>query len=228
LATAIDSLIPLVIREPLVLPTFYSASASKGASVIACETTAFWNRGYTDLTDTVNLLRGLTTLNPSVQSKALTSLVFFEHVLEFYESLQILTQYVSPTGTLTNALALMVGTGAQSPFLPYSVNDQTLTKDVGTAILGLNQTAIFQKSVTGLQARLYRSSIAFNVDPELHRMNNIPDELVWHIKFVGVEYMKQYGYRNANGVVQFNLSDEKVILESNILNLWNYNPNPQY
>jgi len=83
---------------------------------------------------------------------------------------------------------------------------------------------LIQRSTSGLQARLFRSAIGFNTDPEIHRFSNIADQAVWSVRFVGVEYLKQYGYRGtSDGTIQFNLSEEKVILDSNILNLWNYN-----
>jgi len=226
LQQAIMTLVSLLVREPLILPTFYN-TGTNSANVIACETTAFWNRGYTDLNDAVNLLRNIGVYNSDVQPVALTALVFFEHVLQFYQSLQVLTAWTVPTGTLSNALALMIGSGAQSPFLPYNWADQSSYKETITADVSANHSVLVQRTTSGLQARLFRSSIAFNTDPEIHRFNNIADQAVWSVRFVGVEYLKQYGYKGAaDGSIVFNLSDEKVILESNILNLWNYAHDP--
>jgi hypothetical protein len=177
----------------------------------------------TDLTDTVNLLRNVGNFNADVQPTALTALVFFEHVLQFYQSLQILVAPRTPTGTLSNALALMIGSGAQSPFLPYNWYDQTTGKETLTGNVASNQSLLVQRTTAGLQARLFRSAVPFNTDPEIHRFSNIADQAVWSVRFVGVEYLKQYGYKGStDGSIVFNLSDEKVILESNILNLWNF------
>jgi hypothetical protein len=169
-------------------------------------------------------LRSVGNFNSEVQPQALTALVFFEHVLQFYQSLQVLTEDRTPTASLSNALALMIGSGAQSPFLPYSWNQQTNVKETLQADVSANHSVLVQRTTSGLQARLFRSAIGFNTDPEIHRFSNIADQAVWSVRFVGVEYLKQYGYKGAaDGTIQFNLSDEKVILESNILNLWNYN-----
>jgi hypothetical protein len=223
LQTAISTLVSLVVREPLILPTYYGGSTNAN-NIIACETEAFYNRGLTDLTEVVGILRSVGNFNSEVQPQALTALVFFEHVLQFYQSLQILTEDRTPTASLSNALALMIGSGAQSPFLPYSWNQQTNVKETLQADVSANHSVLVQRTTSGLQARLFRSAIGFNTDPEIHRFSNIADQAVWSVRFVGVEYLKQYGYKGAaDGTIQFNLSDEKVILESNILNLWNYN-----
>jgi len=216
------TLVSLVVREPLILPT-YLQTGTNTANIVACETEAFYNRGLTDLTDTVNLLRNVGNFNSEVQPMALTALVFFEHVQQFYQSLQVLTADRTPTGTLSNALALMIGSGAQSPFLPYNWNDQNSAKETITADISANHSVLVQRTTSGLQARLFRSAIGFNTDPEIHRFSNIADQAVWSVRFVGVEYLKQYGYKGtSDGSITFNLSDEKVILESNILNLWNF------
>jgi len=168
-------------------------------------------------------LRNVGNYNQDVQPTALTALIFFEHVLQFYQSLQILTSPRTPTGTLSNALALMIGSGAQSPYLPYNWADQTTGKETLTANVASNQSVLVQRTTAGLQARLFRSAVGFNTDPEIHRFSNIPDQAVWSVRFVAVEYLKQYGYKGAtDGSITFSLSDEKVILESNILNLWNF------
>jgi len=222
LQQAMMTLVSLVVREPLILPT-YIGGTSNTANVVACETEAYYARGLTDLNDVVNILRNVGNFNADVQPTALTALVFFEHVLQFYQSLQVLTAPRTPTGTLSNALALMIGSGAQSPFLPYNWNDQTTGKETHVANVAANQSVLVQRSTAGLEARLFRSAIGFNTDPEIHRFSNIADQPVWSVRFVGVEYLKQYGYKGAtDGSIVFNLSDEKVILESNILNLWNF------
>jgi len=219
---AIMTLVSLVVREPLILPT-YLGTGTNTANIVACETEAYYNRGLTDLTDSVNILRSIGNFNPDVQPTALTALVFFEHVMQFYQSLQILTAPRTPTGSLSNALALMIGSGAQSPFLPYNWNDQNDHKETIVADVSANQSVLVQRTTSGLQARLFRSAIGFNTDPEIHRFSNIADQAVWSVRFVGVEYLKQYGYKGASdGSITFSLSDEKVILESNILNLWNF------
>jgi len=218
---AIHQLTALLVREPLILPTYYTTGTAS-ASIIACETEAFYTRGHTDLAEAVTTLRTVGSFNAEVQDEALSALIFFEHVLQFYESLQVLTAPRSPTASLSNALALMIGTGAASPFLPYDNTQQSANKETVVTPVDSSAPVLIQRSVTGLQARLFRGAVGFNIDPEIHRFSNIPDETIWYVRFVGVEYLKQYGYRNNNGTVSFNLSDEKVILESNLLNLWNY------
>jgi hypothetical protein len=226
LQQAIRTLVSLVVREPLILPT-YIGGGTNTANIVACETEAFYNRGLTDLTDTVNLLRNVGNFNADVQPTALSALVFFEHVLQFYQSLQVLTAWRTPTGTLSNALALMIGSGAQSPFLPYDWNMQNPHKEMIQADVSANHSVLVQRTTSGLQARLFRSAIGFNTDPEIHRFSNIADQAVWSVRFVSVEYLKQYGYKGAaDGSITFSLSDEKVILESNLLNLWNFNQPP--
>jgi hypothetical protein len=117
----------------------------------------------------------------------------------------------------------MIGSGAQSPFLPYDWTQQNNHKETVMAEVSANMSVLIQRMTSGLQARLFRNAIGFNTDPEIHRFNNIADQAVWSVRFVGVEYLKQYGYKGgADGTITFNLSDEKVILESNILNLWNF------
>jgi hypothetical protein len=190
--------------------------------MIACETEAFYWRAWNDLNDATNVLRSMASSDSAVSAHALEGLVFFEHTLQFFESLQVLTASRVPTGTLTNALALMIGSGAQSPFLPYFLDENHLMKTTTAHAVSTDAPLLVQNSVSGMEARLFRGAVGFNIDPEIHRFSNIPDESIWHVRFVGVEYLKQYGYRNNDGTVQFNLSDEKVILESNILNLWNY------
>jgi hypothetical protein len=219
LMKAVSTVVSLLVREPLILPTYYT-TGTNAARTIACETEAFYWRGLTDLTETVELLRAVGNFNAEVQPYVLEKLVFLEHVVQFYQSLQVLTAYRTPTGTLSNALALMIGSGAAAPFLPLSGNN--LDKDSLYTSVGDNAPVLVQKSVSGLQARLFRGAVGFNIDPELHRFSNIPDESIWHIRFVQVEYLKQYGYRNTDGNIVFNLSDEKVILENNLLNLWSY------
>jgi len=219
---SIMTLVSLVVREPLYLPT-YLGTGSNTATIVGCETEALYTRGLTDLNEVVNILRNVGNFNADVQPVALSALVFFEHVLQFYQSLQILTSERTPTGSLSSALGIMIGSGAQSPFLPYNWNEQSSHKETITAEISANHSVLVQRTTSGLQARLFRTPVGFNTDPEIHRFSSLADQNVWSVRFVGVEYLKQYGYKGAaDGSITFNLSDEKVILESNILNLWNF------
>jgi hypothetical protein len=221
LQEAIYDLVSLLVREPMILPTYYT-SGTNAAHAIACETEAFYRRAHTDLTEAVEVLRQVGNFNEEIQPVALKHLIWFEHVLQFLESLQVLTSERTPTGTLSNALAVMIGSGAAAPFLPGGSHETPMKESLHTAVAE-NAPVLVQRTTSGLQARLFRGAVGFNIDPEIHRFSNIPDEAIWHVRFVHVEYMKQYGYRNNDGNVLFNLSDEKVILESNLLNMWTYN-----
>jgi hypothetical protein len=218
LEKAIYSLADLLVREPIILPTYIGGSSNQ-AKTIACETEKFYWRAYTDLTEAVSILRNVGNFNAEIQPLALKKLIWIEHVLQFVQSTQVLTAVAPPAESLTNALALLVGSGAAAPFLPMGGD---LDKETISSPVSDNAPVFVQNSVSGLQARLFRQAVPFNVDPELHRFSNIPDEVVWHIRFVQVQYLKQYGYRNNNGNVQFSLSEERVVLENNLLNLWSY------